>query len=163
MHRLWEDYNKYISCLYMFRAHVLISRRSKFYYTASGIITPIGGRPVHRLKEDYNKFISCLYMFRAHVEAWNKLIVKQNFCATSWLITEINYYWCYIYCYSALSFVFVAIFQSFLVTAFILSHNTAIDNRLAGSFFHLQTSDGRLTTHPHPSSVTEPIIKQVSP
>ena len=29
--------------------HVLIVR-SKLYYTASGIITPIGGRPVHRLK-----------------------------------------------------------------------------------------------------------------
>ena len=27
--------------------HVLIVRRSKLYYTASGIITPIGGRPVH--------------------------------------------------------------------------------------------------------------------
>ena len=34
-------------CLYMFRAHVLIIRRSKLYYTASGIITPY------------------LYMFRA--------------------------------------------------------------------------------------------------
>ena len=32
----------FISCLYMFRAHTLIIRRSKFYYTASGIITPIG-------------------------------------------------------------------------------------------------------------------------
>ena len=32
-------YNKYIIFLYMFRAHVLIIRRSKFYYTASGIIT----------------------------------------------------------------------------------------------------------------------------
>ena len=31
---------------------VLIVRRSKLYYTASGIITPIGGRPVHRLRED---------------------------------------------------------------------------------------------------------------
>jgi len=30
---------------------VLIVRRSKLYYTASGIITPIGGRPVHRLRE----------------------------------------------------------------------------------------------------------------
>jgi len=29
----------FISCLYMFRAHVLIIRRSKFYYTACGIIT----------------------------------------------------------------------------------------------------------------------------
>ena len=36
---------------------VLIIRRSKLYYTASGIITPVGGRPVHRLREDY--------MFRA--------------------------------------------------------------------------------------------------
>ena len=25
-----------------------------------------------------------------HVEAWNKLIVKQKFCASIWLITEIN-------------------------------------------------------------------------
>ena len=27
---------------------VLIIRRSKLYYTASGIVTHIGGRPVHR-------------------------------------------------------------------------------------------------------------------
>jgi len=32
-------YNKFISSLYMFRAHVLIVRKSKLYYTASGIIT----------------------------------------------------------------------------------------------------------------------------
>ena len=31
---------------------MLIVRGSKLYYTASGIITPIGGRPVHRLRED---------------------------------------------------------------------------------------------------------------
>ena len=37
---------------YMFRAQVLIVRRPKLYYTASGIITPIGGRPVHRSRED---------------------------------------------------------------------------------------------------------------
>ena len=36
----------------MFRAHVLIVRRAKLYYTVSGIITPIGGRPVHRLRDD---------------------------------------------------------------------------------------------------------------
>ena len=34
----------------MFRAHVLIIRREKLYYTASGIITPIGGRPVLGVK-----------------------------------------------------------------------------------------------------------------
>jgi len=37
----------FVSCLYMFRAHLLIIRRSKLHYTASGIITPVGGRPVH--------------------------------------------------------------------------------------------------------------------
>ena len=31
---------------------VLIIRRSKLYYTASGIITPVGGRSVHRLRDD---------------------------------------------------------------------------------------------------------------
>jgi len=35
-------YNKFISCPYMCRVHVLIIRRSKLYYTASGIFTPIG-------------------------------------------------------------------------------------------------------------------------
>ena len=43
-----------ISLLYAstcFEHYVLIIRRSKFYYTASGIITPIGDRPVHRLRE----------------------------------------------------------------------------------------------------------------
>ena len=29
-------------------------------------------------------------MCSKHVEAWNKLIVKQKFCASSWLITETN-------------------------------------------------------------------------
>ena len=34
-----------------FEHYVLIVRRSELYYTDSGIITPIGGRPVHRLRE----------------------------------------------------------------------------------------------------------------
>jgi len=34
---------------------VLIIRRSKLYYTASGIGTPVGGRPVHRLREESSK------------------------------------------------------------------------------------------------------------
>ena len=44
---------------------MLIIKRSKLHYTASGIITLIGGRLVHRLREG-------------------------RFCASSWLITEIN-------------------------------------------------------------------------
>ena len=35
-----------------FEHHVLLVRGSKLYYTASGIITPVGGRPLHRLKAD---------------------------------------------------------------------------------------------------------------
>ena len=31
--------------------HYVIIRRSELYYTASGIITPVGARPVHRLRE----------------------------------------------------------------------------------------------------------------
>jgi len=34
-----------------FEHYMLIIRRSKLYYTASGIITPVGGRSVHRLRE----------------------------------------------------------------------------------------------------------------
>ena len=33
-----------------FEHHVLIVRRPKLYYTASGIIAPVGDRPVHRLR-----------------------------------------------------------------------------------------------------------------
>ena len=44
-------YNEFIIFLYMFRAQVLIIRRSKLCYTASGIVAPIGGRPVHSWRE----------------------------------------------------------------------------------------------------------------
>ena len=30
------------------------------------------------------------HMCSKHLEVWNKLNVKQKFCASSWLITEIN-------------------------------------------------------------------------
>jgi len=29
-------------------------------------------------------------MYSKYVEAWNKLIVKQKFCASNWLITDIK-------------------------------------------------------------------------
>ena len=35
-----------------FEHHVLIIRRSKLHYTASGIVTPVGGRLVHGSRED---------------------------------------------------------------------------------------------------------------
>ena len=104
-----------ISLLYAstcFEHYVLIIRRSKLYYTASGIVThcrwPSG---VHRLREDSlnlctpDGHVQCVtipdavkYNFELlmmstqcskHVEAYNKLIIKQSFCAFSWLITKI--------------------------------------------------------------------------
>ena len=43
----------------MFRVHVLIIRRSKLHYAASGIITHIGARPVRRLREDLRPLSTC--------------------------------------------------------------------------------------------------------
>ena len=39
----------------MFRAPCAYHQEVKLYYTASGIITPVGGRPVYRLREDLCK------------------------------------------------------------------------------------------------------------
>jgi len=67
----------------MFRAYVLIIGRSKLHYTASGIITSFTISLFH--------VSTCFeHMCSKHVEAWSKLIVKQKFGASSWLITEIN-------------------------------------------------------------------------
>jgi len=46
---------------------VLIIRRSKLYYTASGIITPVGGRPVHRLREDWSSLNLCTGRYTGQV------------------------------------------------------------------------------------------------
>ena len=96
---------RFISCLYMFRAHVLIIRRSKLHYTASGIITPIGGRLVHRLRENCSPLSTyrcddtrgCVMQFwppddehmcSKHVEAWNK-----TYCKTKSLCIKLVNYW----------------------------------------------------------------------
>ena len=42
-------YNKFILRLYMFRALCAHQQEVKIYYTAYGIITPVGGFPVHAL------------------------------------------------------------------------------------------------------------------
>jgi len=70
-------YNKFISCLYMFRAHVLIIKRSCRCDDTRGCV-------IQFWPPDDE------HMCSKHVETWNKLIVKRNFCASSWLITEIN-------------------------------------------------------------------------
>ena len=76
-----------------FEHHVLIIRRSELYYTASGIITPIGGRLVQETANLMHKicftvsFISCYYMFRAHV-----LIIRRSklYYTASGIITPID-------------------------------------------------------------------------
>ena len=77
-----------------FEHHVFIVRRSELYYTTSGIITPLGCRPVHGTAtyrcDDTRGCIIQFYppddkhMCSKHAEAWNKLIIK--FSASSWLI-----------------------------------------------------------------------------
>jgi hypothetical protein len=52
---------------------MLIIRKSKLYYTASGIITPVGGLPVHRLRADSVRNESGL-----SPKAYNKLIIKEE-------------------------------------------------------------------------------------
>ena len=55
-----------------FEHHVLIVRRSKLYYTASGIIKPIGGRPVHRLRVLSQPVKIVLYSpWYHHTYRWN--------------------------------------------------------------------------------------------
>ena len=79
----------FISCLYMFRAHVLNIRRSKLHYTASGIITAIGGRLVHHTRGCVIQFWppDDEHMCSKHVEAWNK-----TYCKTKILcIKLVNY------------------------------------------------------------------------
>jgi len=47
----------------MFRAHVLIIRRSKLHYTASGTITPTGGHVVHRLTKPADNCLSTFIIY----------------------------------------------------------------------------------------------------
>ena len=58
----------FVSHLYMFRAHVLIIRRSKLHYKASGIITRIGGRLVHETAtytcDNARGFVSFLFFYK---------------------------------------------------------------------------------------------------
>jgi len=97
----------FISGLYMFRAHVLIIRRSKLYYTASGIIHTYRWpsraysslnlcteRPPIRVNDTRGCVMQFWppddeHMCSKHVDAWNKTL-WYKFCASSWLNTEIN-------------------------------------------------------------------------
>ena len=77
-------HNKFISCLYTFRANVLIMKRSKLHYTASVIVAAIGGRLVHGLTENSLN----PYMFRAHV-----FIIRSKLDYTASGIIILPYRW----------------------------------------------------------------------
>ena len=50
----------------MFQALCAHHHKVKLYYTASGIVTPVGGRPVHRLRQESYTILSwcsCIDVF----------------------------------------------------------------------------------------------------
>jgi hypothetical protein len=53
-----------------FEHHVLIVRRSKLYYTVSGIVAPIGGRPVHRSAHRQEAKIVLYSLWYRHTYWW---------------------------------------------------------------------------------------------
>jgi len=100
-------YNKFIICFYMFRALCAHHQEVKiviysicYCHTSrwqSGTqvedCAPDGHLEVWWYQMLYNTILT--FWWRAqqcskHVEAYNKLIIKKRFCASSWLITETN-------------------------------------------------------------------------
>ena len=104
-------YNKFIICLCMFRA--LCAHHQEFKIVLCSIwyhhtcrwpsraqVERGLSQPVHETATYwYGDTRGCVMQFwpsddehmcSEHVEAWNKLTVKQKFCASSWLITEIK-------------------------------------------------------------------------
>jgi len=94
------SYIYYIS-LHVSSTVVLIFRRTIVLVQHLVSSLPLGDCSVHRLRQDYrcDDTRGCVMQFwppddehmcSKHVDEWNKLVVKQKFCASSWLITEIN-------------------------------------------------------------------------
>ena len=63
-------YNKFISCLYMFWAHVLIIRRSKLHYAASGIITLKQVSGLKLLKYNSTNLLFAHILYHSLVSVW---------------------------------------------------------------------------------------------
>jgi len=67
-----------ISLLYAstcFEHYVLIIRRSKLHYTASGTITPVGGRPMHRvLSQPVHR--TATYRLRCYQKLYNTILTS---------------------------------------------------------------------------------------
>jgi len=95
-------HNKFISCLYMFRAHVLIIRWSKLHHTYRWPSHAQVERGLVHETATYrcDDTRGCVMQFwppddehmcSKHVEAWNKKnLLWNNLCASSWLNTEMR-------------------------------------------------------------------------
>ena len=97
MYRIFV-YNKYILCLYMFRAHVLIIRRSKLHYTASGVMTPVGGRRAHETATYRVWWYQRLYNTILTSWWWAHVLetcrgMKYTYCKTKILCIKLIKYW----------------------------------------------------------------------
>jgi hypothetical protein len=79
INQLYAQNLSFISCLYMFQAHVLIIRRSKLHYTASGVIKPIGVMIPEAVQCNFDLLMmsTCARNMQKHEI---KLIVKQILC-----------------------------------------------------------------------------------
>ena len=58
---------------------MLIVRRSKLYYTVSGIITPVGVMIPEAVIYSFDLLTMSIWCSK-HVETYNKLIIKQILC-----------------------------------------------------------------------------------
>ena len=98
---LWTTLASNITIVTVFRVYLTFCRPCISVYLSQYITnSPIGGRLVHETttyrRDDTRGCVMHFWppddehMCSKHVEAWNKLIVKQKFCASSWLITEMH-------------------------------------------------------------------------
>ena len=73
---------KFISCLYMFRAHMLIVRRSQLYYTASGIITlkKVSGVKLLNYFSNFRP-LTCFSMMIPEAVQYNSDLLTMSTCA----------------------------------------------------------------------------------
>ena len=60
-------YNNLLYASTCFEHYVLIISRSKLYYTAYGIITHVGGRPVHRFREESSLNLCTGRLYNTHL------------------------------------------------------------------------------------------------
>jgi len=123
------------------------------HYTASGIITPIGvddtrGCAMQFWPPDDE------HMYSENVEAWNQLIVKQKFCASSWLITEINdnKYWCPLSVKFLHQLIILKLLCLWLRASLIYINIIQRDATQSSIFIILQVHSTCFRCQPHPSS-----------